>query len=153
MKTTGKYILKGKKVYECKELLEWSNWFEKTSKTKERVVKQNMLPNGFYVSTVFLGLDHNFSGNFSGKGKPLIFETMVFDDLFKADSRSLDEEMYQDRYSTWDEAMTGHIKTKRQYQYKNLTRIPLYLFVRLVRVFIKLERGIYGKFRRINKRA
>lgn len=46
------------------------------------------------VSTVFLGLDHNW-----GNGPPLIFETMVFGGL-------LDEE--QDRYSTWDEAKIGH---------------------------------------------
>lgn len=28
----------------------------------------------FYISTVFLGIDHNFLG----KGGPILFETMVF---------------------------------------------------------------------------
>ena len=46
------------------------------------------------VSTVFLGIDHNF-----GEGKPLLFETMVF-------GGKLDEET--ERYSTWEEAVEGH---------------------------------------------
>ena len=49
---------------------------------------------GITVSTVFLGIDHNFSG-----GPPLIFETMVF-------GGGLTE--YQTRYATWDEAEAGH---------------------------------------------
>src|SRR5215471_17514474 len=32
------------------------------------------LPNGGRVSTVFLGLDHNYSG----VGPPIVFETMIF---------------------------------------------------------------------------
>jgi hypothetical protein len=47
------------------------------------------------VSTVFLGLDHNFSG----KGDPLLFETMIF-------GGPLDE--HQRRYATWDQAERGH---------------------------------------------
>lgn len=47
------------------------------------------------VSTVFLGLDHNFLK----KGPPLIFETMVF-------GGPLDQE--QTRASTWDEAVQQH---------------------------------------------
>lgn len=46
------------------------------------------------VSTVWLGLDHNFFG-----GPPLIFETMVF-------GGPLDQE--QARYSTEDQALAGH---------------------------------------------
>lgn len=46
------------------------------------------------VSTVFLGLDHQF-----GEGPPLLFETMVF-------GGPLDEE--QRRYTTWAEAEAGH---------------------------------------------
>lgn len=40
-----------------------------------RQVKETMLPNGIWVSTVFLGLDHNMGRG----GPPLIFETMAFD--------------------------------------------------------------------------
>ena len=46
------------------------------------------------VSTVFLGIDHNFCG-----GAPLLFETMIF-------GGPHDQEMQ--RYSTWDEAENGH---------------------------------------------
>jgi hypothetical protein len=47
------------------------------------------------VSTVWLGVDHNFSG----KGPPLIFETMVF-------GGDLDGECY--RYPTETDALKGH---------------------------------------------
>jgi hypothetical protein len=50
------------------------------------------------VSTVFLGLDHSFRL----QGPPLLFETMIF---------GLDDENeYQWRYSTWDEAEAGHAR-------------------------------------------
>lgn len=47
------------------------------------------------VSTVFLGLDHNYTG----KGPPILFETMID----RGDG--WDE---QERYRTWDEAVAGH---------------------------------------------
>jgi hypothetical protein len=47
-----------------------------------------------YVSTVFIGLDHNWDG-----GDPLLFETMIF-------GGPLDQ--YQERYSTWEQAERGH---------------------------------------------
>lgn len=47
------------------------------------------------ISTVWLGIDHNFWG----QGPPLIFETMVF-------GGPLDEE--QERYSTEAQALAGH---------------------------------------------
>ena len=89
-----KYILKGKKAVPA-TTLEWAEWFEKAG--KERIVKQEKLPDGKWVSTVFLGINHNF-----WQGKPLLFETMVFtskDDL---------DEQDVNRYSTWEEALEGH---------------------------------------------
>lgn len=50
------------------------------------------------VSTVFLGLDHQY-----GDGPPLVFETMIF----PAGSWS---EVYCERYSTWAQAEAGHAK-------------------------------------------
>jgi hypothetical protein len=47
------------------------------------------------VSTVFLMLDHNWSG----RGDPILFETMIF-------GGPLDGQ--QARYSTWAEASEGH---------------------------------------------
>jgi hypothetical protein len=45
------------------------------------------------VSTVFLGLDHSYSGH-----TPLLFETMVF---------GMDDEI-QERWTMWEEAEKGH---------------------------------------------
>ena len=47
------------------------------------------------VSTVFLGLDHNFRG----EGRPLLFETMVFGGSMNGSMR---------RYENWIEAEQGH---------------------------------------------
>ncbi|KKN75895.1 hypothetical protein LCGC14_0376030 [marine sediment metagenome] len=88
-----KYILdENHQLIECDDLMKWANWFENA---KRRVAKTT-LANDVMVSTVFLGLDHNF-----GKGTPILFETMIFGGEF-------DQEM--DRYSTWDEAEKGHEK-------------------------------------------
>jgi len=61
-------------------------------------VARTVLPSGILISTVWLGIDHNFSGN----GPPIIFETMVFDS----------EESLTDldvcRYATEVEALFGH---------------------------------------------
>lgn len=51
-----------------------------------------------HISTVFLGLNHQY-----GEGKPLLFETMVFG--------LNDGDDMQDRYSTWNEAVDGHLRT------------------------------------------
>jgi len=50
---------------------------------------------GGYVSTVWLGIDHNWLPT----GPPLIFETMVFGGPM---------DTYQRRYSTYWEAVAGH---------------------------------------------
>lgn len=73
------------------DLMKWAAWFE----TADRKVKATELPNDVKVSTVFLGLDHNWING----GDPILFETMVFGGV-------LDRE--QDRYSTWKQAEKGH---------------------------------------------
>ena len=82
------YILRGHEAIPA-DAMEWAIWFEKA----DRRVAHDEIGEA-HVSTVFLGLDHNFFG-----GPPLIFETMVF-------GGPLDQE--QDRYSTWDQAEAGH---------------------------------------------
>lgn len=52
----------------------------------------------YRISTVWLGLDHNFGG-----GAPILFETMVFG-FDGADN-------YMQRYSTEEEARAGHAET------------------------------------------
>ncbi len=86
-----KYILEDKIPKVVDDVLEWGKWFE----TADRHVAKTVLPNGVEVSTVFLGLDHSFSG-----GKPILFETMIFGGEH--------DDGYQERYSTWEEAEAGH---------------------------------------------
>ena len=90
-------------------LIEWARDFDKM----DRVVKQQRLWNGLFVSTVFLGLDHNF-----GQGPPLIFETMVFPNEWWTD-------WMQDRYSTEEEAFSGHYDTVQRYRWWPLWAIRL----------------------------
>lgn len=52
-----------------------------------------------WISTVFMGIDHNFTGS----GRPILFETMVFG---LPDTEVGYE--YQRRCSTWDEAVQQH---------------------------------------------
>lgn len=54
------------------------------------------------VSTIFLGIDHNFG--FGPDKDPLLFETMIFG----GDERSDFAESYCERYHTWGEAEAGH---------------------------------------------
>ena len=79
---------------------EWARWLE----TAERHIGDDTI-NGKRVSTVFLGIDHNFS--FSGP--PLLFETMVFGD----DGRGDEEEI--ERYATYEEAEEGHKRIVKKY--------------------------------------
>lgn len=72
------------------ELMEWAEWFGNMD--NRRIARTKV--GSAEVSTVFLGLNHNW-----GDGPPLIFETMVF-------GGPLDEEC--ERYSTLDEARRGH---------------------------------------------
>jgi hypothetical protein len=68
-----KYILdaSGKPVPEP-DLLAWGKWFQDNG--QQRIVKKDKIGDST-VSTVFLGLDHNFAPD----GPPLIWETMVFE--------------------------------------------------------------------------
>ena len=91
-----KYILKGKKIVET-DLITWGKFLE----SPERIVKQEILANGLRVSTVFLGLDHNFRN----KGEPLLFESMIF---------GLNEEVVE-RYCTYDQAEKGHEELVKKY--------------------------------------
>lgn len=91
--TSGYYILKDGKPVRVDSLTEWCVQFERGEDVRR--VDQTYV--GYvWVSTVFLGLDHNY-----GDGPPLIFETMVF-------GGPLNEEMV--RYSTLGDAKKGHFE-------------------------------------------
>ena len=83
------YILEGT-VPIPRDLLTWARWFE----TAERQVAETWVTPTLRVSTVFLGLDHQW-----GAGPPLLFETMCFHD---GDGQECE------RYSTWAAAEQGH---------------------------------------------
>src|SRR6266704_348316 len=115
--TNDHYILKGRRVFKV-SAMEWARWFE----TAKRTVKKTTLKNGLLVSTVFLGLDHNFND----KGAPLIFESMVFDTKKKEKIKfpgfpniktryTIGEELDCVRYSTYAQAEAGHRKLIRKY--------------------------------------
>lgn len=82
-------------------------WAELLNDFNYKVIKQETLENGKWISTVWLGLDHSFDN-----GKLLIFETMVFS------ARENMKELAMERYSTEEEAIEGHKKMVEKY--KNL---------------------------------
>ncbi len=86
------YILDGHTPVECNDIMVFGQWFEDA----DRSVASTDIGD-IRVSTVFLGIDHNFVG-----GTPILFETMVF---------GLDDDEMCDRYATWAEAVIGHKKT------------------------------------------
>lgn len=77
-------------------LMEWATLFE------DRAFKKiaNTIIGPYHISTIWLGLDHDF-----GDGPPLIFETMI---LMEDETDSLCH--WQSRYSTLPEAREGHEK-------------------------------------------
>lgn len=88
------------------ELLEWARWFEASDNPPRsfrdggRVIERTELPGGIEVSTVFIGI--NLSP--FRPGAPAWFETMIFGG---------EHDSYQDRYSTFEEAETGHAEAVR----------------------------------------
>jgi hypothetical protein len=98
-----RYILEGHKAIPCDDPHIWSVQFASTNRvvalTKEGEVE---------VSTVFLGIDHNF-----GSYPPLLFETMVFKNRGKVSlNHYYNTNIYDltERYATWEEAEQGHLR-------------------------------------------
>lgn len=79
----------------CEDLLTWARWIE----DNPRVVRQEVIGR-FFVSTVFLGLDHDWTF----KGPPLVFETMV---MQKDGGGSVYDAPFL-RTSTWELALEDH---------------------------------------------
>jgi len=75
------------------DVLAWAAWFETAHAA--RVVAQDELAGGVSVSTVFLGLDHNWGFG----GPPVLWETMIFGGPH-AD--------WQRRWCSREEAIAGH---------------------------------------------
>ena len=96
---TGIYVLdEHHNIHPQPDLLKWGKWMETPG---NRIVKQETLPDGVTVSTVFLGLDHRFGDD----GPPVLFETMIFGGEHDNDAA---------RCCTWDEALAQHERLKQR---------------------------------------
>lgn len=119
------FKLEGTKVVECDSLIEWAKFFE----SQRRVARTVIGP--FVVSTVFLGLDHNFAE----AGPPLIFETMVFSRITGG------ADLYMDRCSTYEQALMMHDRGVRACKeadiYKTLAREFRDRLARTVRIYYR----------------
>jgi len=110
----GRYILDGKIPVPCEDLETWARWMEE--RYIECAVKQEAVGE-FWVSTVFLGLDHNWIFN----GPPMLFETMIFRSSNEEDARRIRKAGFErvpahicvddapiTRTSTWELALEDH---------------------------------------------
>jgi hypothetical protein len=86
------YTLKNRVPVATSDTVAWAKWFE-SSQAERRVCFTQI--KDVRVSTVFLGVDHNFSDD----GQPILFETMVFGGAMDG---------FQQRYCSWDDALVGH---------------------------------------------
>lgn len=84
MKWNTHYILnkKGEPVEEP-DTGKWCAWYEATINNDKRIVKRERFA-GITISTVFLGLDHNW-----GKGPPILWETMTFSKKTEFDCKQM----------------------------------------------------------------
>jgi hypothetical protein len=80
------------------DVLTWARWYETAKRDIEGSPWES---NGVRVSTVFLGINSNF--NFSDPtAEPVLWETMIFGG---------EHDGYQRRYTSDDDARTGHAMT------------------------------------------
>jgi hypothetical protein len=100
--------LEGRQIVRC-TLTEWAMWDREHEK---RVIGRHETETHL-VSTVFLGLDHAWYSDV----RPQWFETMIFDKTQRHElelggkltgSLTIGESIYEERYSTLEEAEQGH---------------------------------------------
>jgi hypothetical protein len=97
MSARGYYILGADNQIIAVDAMTWAKWFENMP---NRTVGYTQITSEILVSTVFLGLDHRFSG----RRPAILFETVVF-------GGPRDGDMW--RYSSWDDAEAGHAAAVR----------------------------------------
>lgn len=81
----------GRTPVPCNSVIEWAQMMEGEQR---KVAQDHDNEKSVSVSTVFLGMEHGHS-----RGKPLLFETMIFGGP---------RDQYQRRYTSWEEAERGH---------------------------------------------
>jgi len=102
MKIRHAVLTEDGEVMEC-DLITWAQWLEKNR--AHRIIAQESLPGGYFISTVFLGLNHQYSP----QAEPLWFETMIF-------APPAGDEVFCERYSTLAQALAGHEEAKKTHQ-------------------------------------
>jgi len=94
------FKLEGDKVIET--TLEWI--IEQNSVSKSLLSTDiNLYDYKLRISTIFMFYNHGL-----GEGKPVLFETMIFDESEKSEEKIF--ESYQERYTSLKDAKIGHIK-------------------------------------------
>lgn len=92
---------------------EWIKAFENID---ARRVGSNWLGSSqYWVSTVWTGIDYNYE-----KGKPLIYETVVFYG---------DDDIYRSNHANWDEAERGHLEAV-VWTMREISRVKGFSFLR-----------------------
>ena len=84
----------------CDDPLAWGHWFETAERHLAHDLQEGPGAVKIRISTVFLGLDHNW-----GDGPPILWETMVFGGILDG---------FQARYATKAQALAGHQEVCRQ---------------------------------------
>jgi hypothetical protein len=79
----------------------WARFFEQHDR---RIVQQDVI-GPYWVSTIFLGIDHAWGG-----GAPVLWETMVFADK-KLEGDGFPIDFDQRRYRSREDAIAGHVTT------------------------------------------
>jgi len=100
----GHWILNDKCEHVEVDLETWARWFGQDN--NRRKIESTMIGEAL-ISTVFIGIDHNYLG----KGPPILYETMVF-------GGPLDGNM--DRYFSREQAIRGHKAMVEQVKAKEI---------------------------------
>lgn len=85
------YILENRIPIKVQDIKVWGEWMEDASHRRVALTEID----GTFISTVFLGLNHNFSS----AGEPILFETMTFIE---------GQGEWQERCATYDQAEAMH---------------------------------------------
>lgn len=96
------------------------SWSEQFENLEYRRVAETTLPDGRWVSTVWVGLDSGFH-----QDRPIIFETMVFENPYGGGG-----DLDSDRYSSEREAREGHLAMVERWRAKITLRSRLWWLLR-----------------------
>lgn len=90
------------------DLLTWARWFETAP---ERIIKQTEVK-GIKISSIFLGLDHNFGND---ENELILWETMAWDnnvekeiEWFGGKKKTVHPDIFQSRYSSKVSMLAEH---------------------------------------------